>query len=83
MLDCQLPGAVGVALFGPMQKRFSWRCVFVIMLAAFSVLAGGCSSVGAQVQHEMTRRNEADLKAGKSTPRDYRERRDEIDRNLK
>jgi hypothetical protein len=66
-----------------MQKRFSWRCVFVIMLAAFSVLAGGCSSVGAQVQHEMTRRNEADLKAGKSTPRDYRERRDEIDRNLK
>jgi hypothetical protein len=53
------------------------------MLAVFSALAGGCSSVGTQVQHEMTRRNEADLKAGKSTPREYRERRDEIDRNLK
>jgi hypothetical protein len=66
-----------------MQMRFSWRCVGVILMASFSALAGGCSSVGTQVQHEMTRRNEADLKAGKSTPRDYRERRDEIDRNFK
>jgi hypothetical protein len=66
-----------------MQKRIFWRGVVVILFAGLSVLAGGCSSVGGQVRHEMERRNEADLKAGKSTPRDYRERRDEIDRNLK
>lgn len=52
--------------------------VFVVMLL------GGCGTVGAMAAREqMERRNEADLKSGKSTPREYRERRDEIDRNLK
>jgi hypothetical protein len=31
----------------------------------------------------MTRRNEAELKKGKITPAQYREQREEIDRNLK
>jgi hypothetical protein len=31
----------------------------------------------------MTRRNEADLKKGQITPAQYRQQRDEIDRNLK
>ena len=49
-----------------------------------AALLGGCGSVGAMAAREqMERRNEADLKNGKSTPREYRERRDEIDRNLK
>jgi hypothetical protein len=35
------------------------------------------------VKGEMTRRNEADLKKGQITPAQYRQQRDEIDRNLK
>lgn len=31
----------------------------------------------------MTRRNEAEFKKGKITPAQYRQQRDEIDRNLK
>ena len=56
----------------------------MMLLTAFVALAGGCGSTGAiLVREQMDRRNEADLKSGKSTPREYRERRDEIDRNLK
>ena len=56
-----------------------------VMGAVFvAMLLGGCGTVGAMAAREqMERRNEADLKSGRSTPREYRERRDEIDRNLK
>lgn len=55
-----------------------------MLVMGFAALAGGCGTVGAIVaRDQMDRRNEADLKSGKSTPREYRERRDEIDRNLK
>jgi hypothetical protein len=54
--------------------------VVVIGFAGCLVLAGCVSQM---VKGEMTRRNEADLKKGQITPAQYRQQRDEIDRNLK
>ena len=67
----------------PVNKQLR-RSVTIMLALVVAALLGGCGSVGAMAAREqMERRNEADLKNGKSTPREYRERRDEIDRNLK
>ena len=66
-----------------MNKQRGKRAA-ALALAGWVTLLGGCGTTGAWLAREqMERRNEADLKSGKSTPREYRERRDEIDRNLK
>ena len=70
-------------LVWPVKKQLR-RSATVMCAVSVGMLLGGCGTVGAMAaRDQMERRNEADLKNGKSTPREYRERRDEIDRNFK
>ena len=63
------------------MKRVKQPFVFLgIGFAAWLFLAGCVSQI---VRNEMTRRNEADLKLGRITPAQFRQQRDEIDRNLR
>lgn len=79
----RLPKTPWGRLVLPVNKQLR-RSVTIMLALVVAALLGGCGSVGAMAAREqMERRNEADLKNGKSTPREYRERRDEIDRNLK
>ncbi len=63
------------------MKRFKQQFIFFSIAFTGLLFAVGC--VSELVRNEMTRRNEAELKNGKITPAQYRQQRDEIDRNLK
>jgi hypothetical protein len=63
------------------MKHFKNQFGFVLIAFTGLLLEAGCVSQIAR--NEMTRQNEADLKNGKITPAQYRQQRDEIDRNLK
>lgn len=55
----------------------------MLVVIGFTGLLFSAGCVSQVARSEMTRRNEAELKKGKITPAQYREQRDEIDRNLK
>ena len=63
------------------MKQFKKQLVFVVIGFAGCLVLAGC--VSQIVSGEMTRRNEAALKKGQITPAQYRQQRDEIDRNLR
>jgi hypothetical protein len=63
------------------MNQFKKQLVVVVIGFAGCLVLAGC--VSQMVKGEMTRRNEADLKKGQITPAQYRQQRDEIDRNLK
>lgn len=55
----------------------------MLVVIGFTELLFSAGCVSQVARSEMTRRNEAEIKKGKITPAQYREQRDEIDRNLK
>jgi hypothetical protein len=64
--------------------RISPKHFLHVYVGVFSIsLFAGCSSIGGEVAGRMTKKNEQDLKTNRQSPKEYRERRDEIDRNLK
>ena len=63
------------------MKQFKKQLGFVVIGFTGLLFSAGC--VSQIVSGEMTRRNEAALKKGQITPAQYRQQRDEIDRNLK
>ena len=68
------------------MKQFKKQLVLVVLGFAGCLVLAGCVSqeiMSQETKGEMTRRNEAALKKGQITPAQYRQQRDEIDRNLK
>ena len=63
------------------MTQFKKQLVLVVLGFTGCWFWAGC--VSQMVKGEMTRRNEAALKKGQITPAQYRQQRDEIDRNLK
>ena len=63
------------------MKQFKKPLGFVVIGFTGLLFSAGCLSQ--IVRNEMTRRNEVELKKGQITPAQYRQQRDEIDRNLK
>ena len=63
------------------MKQFKQQLGFVVIGFTALLVSTGCLSQ--IVSNEMTRRNEVELKKGQITPAQYRQQRDEIDRNLK
>jgi hypothetical protein len=58
------------------------RKPLVLVVIGFTGLLFSAGCVSQIVRSEMTRRNEAEFKKGKIMPAQYRQQRDEIDRNL-
>lgn len=59
------------------------RKPLVLVVIGFTGLLFSAGCVSQVARSEMTRRNEAEFKKGKIPPAQYRQQRDEIDRNLK
>jgi len=82
------PSGRGSSLtFGKRKNKMRTPRRFIVLALlglTTSALFVGCESVAkSEAERAMRKKNEQDLKAGRQSPKDYRDRRDEIDRNLR